>query len=194
MRRLLSILLAAVAVAACSPAAESVSTVAPASQGATVGPVATAVAVPTPSVAPVAPTQRPTPSASVPVSLPITDSLQHAAKRVWIDSKYELRIKPSLYTGPMYHARWELTRRCIVWRESNGNYRVRNKEGAAGAYQFMPEWQRRLAKMIGNVKLAHKQIQTWPKYWQDKAFWYLWKNGKGKWNWTLPRRSCGFSR
>jgi hypothetical protein len=186
--------MAVVAVAACSPAAESVSTVAPVSQRPTVGPVATAVAVPTPSVTPAGPTQRTTPSATIPSTLPVTDSLTHAAKRIWIDSKYELRIKPSLYTGPGYYPRWELIRRCIVWRESNGDYTVRNKEGAAGAYQMTPYWQKRMAKAIGNIKLAHKQIQTWPKYWQDKAFWTLWKNGKGMWNWTLQRRSCGFSR
>lgn len=101
-------------------------------------------------------------------------------------------IKPSAYKGRYYVASHDRIRMCIVRRESNGHYDAVNRHSAAaGAYQFMPFWQRKLPKMIGMPELRSKKISKWPRYAQDKAFWRVWNHGKGKMNWYYRgHRQC----
>ena len=47
-------------------------------------------------------------------------------------------VPASDYRGVHYAKKWEPFRRCVVYRESRGDYRARNKNSsAAGAYQFL---------------------------------------------------------
>lgn len=85
-------------------------------------------------------------------------------------SKNPNKLRDSQYRGWHYEKRWETYRRCVMARESGGNYKANSTYGS-GAYQFIqstwdvamdasnhPEW-------IG-VR-PHKA----PPYIQDEAFW-----------------------
>ena len=106
---------------------------------------------------------------------------------------------PSLYTGKWYHPRWENTRKCIMRRESRYNYRAANSRSSArGAYQFLDsQWRRSLTYMLmpehADMKkeilsLRKKPIHKWNRYWQDAAFYTVWRHGKGKHHWYLGGR------
>lgn len=94
-------------------------------------------------------------------------------------------IEPSIYKGKHYNPqRWEPFRRCVIHRESRGNYRAANVSSSArGAYQFLDRsWRDSLVWMLlpehrplglaDDVKaLRDKPIHHWNRYWQDAAFW-----------------------
>lgn len=94
-------------------------------------------------------------------------------------------IQESLYQGQHYNPnRWETFRRCVIHRESRGNYRAANKSSSArGAYQFLDRsWRDSLVWMLlpehrrqglgAEVRaLRDKPIHEWNRYWQDAAFW-----------------------
>ena len=117
--------------------------------------------------------------------------------------------EPSLYRGIFWHAKWETLRKCIMRRESHFNYRARSKvSSASGAYQFLDNhWRRGLVYMMvkeskktGDTlqneakELFHKPINTWSRYWQDRAFYTALQHGEGMKHW-LPTvkgsTSCG---
>lgn len=114
---------------------------------------------------------------------------------------------PSLYRGVWYDPSAENYRRCIMKRESNFNYKARNKTSSAqGAYQFLDNnWRDGLVWMMLKEskkekdglkkeikKLRKKRIQKWNRYFQDRAFYTAWQFGKGKhhWNATVPGTGC----
>lgn len=73
----------------------------------------------------------------------------------------------------------EKVRRCIVWRESRGQYRALNRHsGASGAYQFMDSTWHHVTHLPG--KAMH-----YSKHTQDAAFYKLFNWGKGRRNWYL---------
>lgn len=93
-------------------------------------------------------------------------------------------MKPSAWRGKYYYPKWELVRRCIVKRESEGEYYVVSHiSSSAGAYQFIKFWRPILARMMGKPHLANVPINHWSRVDQDHAFWIIWNNGKGKSNW-----------
>ena len=110
----------------------------------------------------------------------------------------------SLYKGQHYHSKWALVRQCIMHRESRSNYRARSTvSSAAGAYQFLEAWHMGLTYMmikeskatgdglIGDIKaLRARPIQEWNRYWQDRAFYTAWNNGRGADHWNLTRHGC----
>jgi hypothetical protein len=110
----------------------------------------------------------------------------------------------SLYNGQHYHSKWALVRQCIMHRESRSNYRARGTvSSAAGAYQFLEAWHMGLTYMmiketkatgdglIGDIKaLRARPIQEWNRYFQDRAFYTAWNNGKGADHWNLTRHGC----
>ena len=89
-------------------------------------------------------------------------------------------------------------------RESRSNYRARGTvSSAAGAYQFLEAWHMGLTYMmikeskatgdglIGDIKaLRARPIQEWNRYWQDRAFYTAWNNGRGADHWNLTRHGC----
>ena len=101
------------------------------------------------------------------------------------EAQDRLGIRESLYQGKHYKPnRWEPFRRCVIHRESRGNYRAANKTSSArGAYQFLDtQWRDSLVWMLlpehRKDGLAHqvralrgKPIHEWNRYWQDAAFW-----------------------
>jgi len=111
----------------------------------------------------------------------------------------------SLYTGQYYHSKWAGVRKCIMHRESRYNYRARSTVStASGAYQFLDsQWRISLTYMmiresrstadglISEIKeLRNKPIQEWNRYWQDRAFYTAWNNGRGADHWNKTRHGC----
>jgi len=109
-------------------------------------------------------------------------------------------IAPSAYRGKWFTGAAEKARRCIIWRESHGNYRARNSSGHAGAYQFNDRaWRVSLtymlirehrAKRAEVIALRRTPINHWPRYWQDAAFFTAWRDGAGAKHWHLDGSRC----
>ncbi len=90
-------------------------------------------------------------------------------------------IRSSAYIGKYYSPRHERTRKCIVRKESRGNYRIASRSGRyKGAYQFNAQLARHTAKKMGRPDLANKPINRWSRFEQDKAFWTVWNHGRGR--------------
>ena len=139
---------------------------------AVLGPAATASAAPSPTTKVVA-----SASAAVPTS-----------SRNPKVSRSMRGVRPTAYIGKHYRAGHESTRRCIVRKESGGNYRVTSPGGYyRGAYQFNPGLARATANRMGRPKMARKPMNTWSRYHQDRAFWMVWNKGKGRGHWPTAR-------
>ena len=113
--------------------------------------------------------------------------------------------EPSLYVGMHYDSKWAQVRKCIQHGESRFNYRARSTVStASGAYQFLDsKWRVSLTHMmiqesrltsdglINDIKaLRTKPIQTWNRYFQDRAFYTAWDNGRGADHWNQTRHAC----
>lgn len=112
---------------------------------------------------------------------------------------------PSLYQGRWYQPGKEDTRRCILDRESNFNYRAVGAGTYFGAYQMNAAlargatytMQAEVAKEMGpeGVALVKALRQTtpnnWNRYWQDRAFWTIWHGGDGAGHWRGGGINCG---
>ena len=103
---------------------------------------------------------------------------------------------PSLYQGKWFMPGKEDVRKCIIDREANFNYRATNGV-YHGAYQMSSAlargatWmmQSEVRKEMGSegvaiVKALRKMTPNrWNRYWQDRAFWTVWRNGAGARHW-----------
>lgn len=107
----------------------------------------------------------------------------------------------SLYQGKWYKKRYERTRKCIMKRESHYNYKAANRSSTArGAYQFLDsQWRVSLTHMLmpehkdrkQEVRaLRDKPIHKWNRYWQDAAFFTVYRHGKGAKHWYYPGSNC----
>lgn len=97
-------------------------------------------------------------------------------------------IKPSAYTGEFFDARYEATRKCIVKKESGGDYGIRSSNGRyMGAYQFMQQTADTTAQKMGRADLVGVPVDQWSRAEQDQAFWTLWNHGAGRGNWPTAR-------
>ena len=111
----------------------------------------------------------------------------------------------SLYQGKWFMPKREKVRRCIVKRESGANYRAVSAGGRyRGAYQMSrrlavgASWmmQGEVSKELGAeavkivIALRKKPTQQWNRYWQDRAFWTIWRHGKGKSHWRGGAHGC----
>ena len=114
-------------------------------------------------------------------------------------------IYPSLYQGKWYNPKYDDFRRCIMRRESRGNYRAANPSSSArGAYQFLDsQWRDGLTYMMikeekktggKRVKeiraLRKKPIHKWSRYYQDRAFWTAFRHGDGAHHWYYGGSPC----
>ena len=110
---------------------------------------------------------------------------------------------PSLYQGKWYDPDVESVRRCIMGRESNFNYRATS--GAYhGAYQMSAAlargatWmmQKEVRKEMGEEGVAILRAlreltpNKWNRYWQDRAFFTIWRDGAGAGHWRGGAHSC----
>jgi hypothetical protein len=97
-------------------------------------------------------------------------------------------VRPSAYVGKHYRTRYERTRRCIVRKESGGNYRIASRTGKyQGAYQFNAYLANATARKMGRRDLVGKPMRRWSRFEQDKAFWLVWNNGRGRSHWPTAR-------
>jgi hypothetical protein len=110
---------------------------------------------------------------------------------------------PSLYQGKWFMPGNEDVRRCIMMRESNGNYRATSGT-YHGAYQMSAAlargatWmmQKEVRKEMGEEGVKILQAlrtttpNTWNRYWQDRAFWTIWRDGAGAGHWRGGAHSC----
>jgi hypothetical protein len=110
---------------------------------------------------------------------------------------------PSLYQGRWFMPGNEDVRRCIMLRESNGNYRATSGT-YHGAYQMSSAlargatWmmQKEVRKEMGEEGVKILQAlrsttpNTWNRYWQDRAFWTIWRDGAGAGHWRGGAHSC----
>lgn len=117
-------------------------------------------------------------------------------------------VHASTYTGRHYHPEWEKTRRCIVKRESEGQYDVINPTGSyRGAYQvshamakgmgWMIQKELRaegvpadIATEIGRT-LRRLPANKWDRFYQDMGFWLVWDDAEGRAHWANGRYRCG---
>ena len=115
--------------------------------------------------------------------------------------------EPSLYRGKWFMPKKEHRRRCIMDRESNNLYRAVSAGGKyRGAYQMnralalgathmmMKEVRKEMGKpgVRALKRLREIPTQQWNRYWQDRAFWTIWRKGKGAFHWrhTIPGTRC----
>jgi len=106
----------------------------------------------------------------------------------------------SQYKGKWYAPKWEGIRKCIQYHESRFNYSSRSKiSSAMGSYQFLDRsWRGSLVYMMleeqGNrheiKQLRHKPISKWSRYYQDRAFFTVWRHGEGAKHWSLQESRC----
>ncbi len=121
------------------------------------------------------------------------------------DSRDLKGFKPSLYRGKWFMPAKEERRRCIAKREAHHNYRAVSAGGLyRGTYQFSnalargASWmmQAEVKKEMGDAgvdlvqELRTKPMNQWNRYWQDRAFWTIWANGRGSHHWRGGSRSC----
>ncbi|MDP2012879.1 MAG: hypothetical protein Q8L05_01505 [Actinomycetota bacterium] len=169
-------------------------TVAVPTQAPVPAPVATVAATPTPSAAP---------SSAAPAPAPVIDEASQRALEITYakgDAKATDMhgVQDSLYRGKWFNAKDEDRRRCIVKRETGGNYESVSSGGTyRGAYQMNralavgATWmmQAEVQKELGDEpaalvpELRKAPTQSWNRYWQDRAFWTIWRNGAGAGHW-----------
>jgi hypothetical protein len=112
----------------------------------------------------------------------------------------QTKVPDSTYEGKHYSKRWEPFRRCVVHRESRGDYRARNpKSSAAGAYQFLSsQWTQSLVWMLRPEfgqrveRLRKVALHRWPALYQDAAFFTVVSrtDGRGWRHWYHPSSPC----
>lgn len=120
------------------------------------------------------------------------------------DSQDMKGYEKSLYQGKWYMPAKEDRRRCIMDREANHRYRAVSAGGIyRGVYQmnrglargatFMmqKEVKKEMPEALAAVKRLRKiPTQQWNRYWQDRAFWTIWRKGKGAFHWRGGGWKC----
>ena len=107
-----------------------------------------------------------------------------AARRAANQPTNDSGIENSAYTGSYYNPSFESTRKCIVRKESGGNYGIVSSNGSYhGAYQFSRSTGDTAAQKMGRPDLVGTPASRWSRYEQDQAFWITWNHGGGRGNW-----------
>ncbi len=104
--------------------------------------------------------------------------------------------QPSLYQGKWFMPRKEDVRRCILDRESNFNYRATSGVyhgayqmsaalGRGATWMMQPEVRREMGEEgVAILETLRKLTPNrWNRYWQDRAFWTIWREGEGARHW-----------
>lgn len=166
-------------------------------------------AQPKPALAPMAPDDDPTLGGGQPSAEDFIDDerlvreLMHAQSQ---DAGGDLRgFRPSLYQGRWFAPRYERVRKCISWRESHHKYEAVSRGGLyRGAYQMSSAlgigatWmmQKEVRRDFGDVglellqQLRQMPINQWNRYWQDRAFYVIYRMGKGAKHWRSDVYNC----
>lgn len=118
------------------------------------------------------------------------------------ESRDLMGFDESLYQGRWFMPNREDLRRCLSKIESHHNYRAGGYY--RGAYQFSPAlargvtWmmQPEVRKEMGDAgvdlvqDLRKTPMNEWNRYWQDRAFWTIWNEGRGKSHWRAGQGRC----
>jgi hypothetical protein len=113
-------------------------------------------------------------------------------------------FEPSLYQGKWFMPNREDLRKCISKVESHHQYKAGSGRYYRGAYQFSKSLAQGVTWMMqAEVKdemgdsgvdlikeLRKTPMNEWNRYWQDRAFWTIWDEGKGKNHWSAAKARC----
>lgn len=120
------------------------------------------------------------------------------------ESSDRIGFESSLYQGKWFMSNREDLRKCISKIESHHHYKAGSGGYYRGAYQFSKPlthgvtWmmQPEVKKEMGDSgvdlvkELRKTPMNEWNRYWQDRAFWTIWNEGKGKNHWAAGRGRC----
>ena len=81
-------------------------------------------------------------------------------------------LKDSQYVGWHFEKKYEPYRKCVMARESGGNYKVDGPYGS-GAYQMILSTSDAAAKRAGYPEWVGTRAHKMPPYIQDELFWML---------------------
>ena len=87
-------------------------------------------------------------------------------------SKNPSDLKSSQYRGWHYEKKWEPFRKCVMARESGGNYKVDGPWGS-GAYQFVQISWNTAMKRANKPEWVGVRPNKAPPAYQDEAFWIM---------------------
>jgi len=87
-------------------------------------------------------------------------------------TKEASKLKDSQYRGFFYEKKWEGFRKCVMARESGGNYKVDGRWGS-GAYQFVQSTWNSAMQKAGKPEWTGVRPHKAPPYVQDEAFWIM---------------------
>jgi len=112
---------------------------------------------------------------------------------------------PSLYRGRWFMPKREHVRRCIAQRESHqhygavsvggkyrGAYQMSRALGIGATWMMQPDVEREMGDLgVGILRqLRETPINQWNRYWQDRAFWTIYRKGKGARHWQNGAYAC----
>jgi hypothetical protein len=120
------------------------------------------------------------------------------------ESRDKIGYELSLYQGKWYMPKREKLRKCLSKIESHHHYKAGAGGYYRGAYQFSKSlargvtWmmQPEVRKEMGDSgvdliqKLRKTPMNKWNRYWQDRAFWTVWNEGKGRSHWRAGKGRC----
>lgn len=168
-----------------------------------------AQAAPQPALAPMAPEDDPVLGGGQPSADEFIDDERLVLELMYAQSQDDggdLRgFQRSLYQGRWFMPKYERVRRCISWRESHHKYEAVSRGGLyRGAYQMSPElgvgatWmmQKEVRRDFGDVgvellqQIRQMPINQWNRYWQDRAFYTVFRKGKGAKHWRSDVYNC----
>ena len=87
-------------------------------------------------------------------------------------TKNATKLSNSQYRGFHYEKRWESYRKCVMARESGGNYKADGNTGS-GAYQFIQSTWDTAAERANKPEWVGVRPHKAPPYVQDEAFWVM---------------------
>lgn len=114
-------------------------------------------------------------------------------------------FETSLYQGKWFKPSLRDVRKCIMHRESRFKYAAKNNRSSArGAYQFLDsKWRDSLVWMMleesketkdglaSDIRdLRDQPIHKWSRYFQDRAFYTVWRFGEGSNHWYYHGSKC----
>lgn len=157
-----------------------------------------------------APGAAPAEDASTPADVPASDAGNKEFANTSIAGLFTKQAKdrfgylPSLYTGKWYMPKKEKMRKCIILRESHANYRSTSSIyhgayqmtaalGDGAAWMMQKEVRKELGRETGIKmmrELRRTPVEKWNRYWQDRAFWTIWRHGAGSHHWAGGSHSC----
>ena len=142
------------------------------------------------------------PSAGETVSRQVRIAVETAHAFGSPESRDLIGYEVSLYQGKWYMPNREKMRKCLSKIESHHHYKAGGYY--QGAYQFSRSlaqgvtWmmQPEVKKEMGDAgvdlvqELRKTPMNKWNRYWQDRAFWTIWNEGKGKNHWGAGKGRC----